>query len=159
MEEKLFKNKALQLKKEKKKTTGDFLAEGEIKFAQIGHLKEGNYVLIDGFVCQIKSTEKSKPGKHGAAKARITAIGVFDDSKRQLLKGTGDDHEVPIIARGNAQIVAIMGENLSMMDLSNYETREIPMPKDVAGLKQGDEIEFIKWGDKYRIIRKTSGNQ
>lgn len=89
------------------------MAEGEKKFMQVGHLKEGNYVLIDGFVCQVKSSEKSKPGKHGAAKARITAIGVFDDSKRQLLKGTGDDNEVPIIIRGNAQIVAIMGSTLA----------------------------------------------
>lgn len=135
------------------------MAEGEIKFAQVGHLKEGNYVLIDGFVCQIKSSEKSKPGKHGAAKARITAIGVFDDSKRQLLKGTGDETEVPIITRGNAQIVAVVGDTLSLMDLANYETRDVPKPKDVPGLQQGDEIEFIKWGDNYRVMRKTSGNQ
>jgi len=138
---------------------GDVLAEGEKKFVQVGHFKEGSYILIDGFVCQVKSAEKSKPGKHGAAKARITAIGVFDDSKRQLLKGTGDDHEVPIIERGNAQIVAIVGNTLSMMDMKNYETRDVPMPKDVAGLKQGDEVEFIKWADNYRVIRKTGGNQ
>lgn len=130
------------------------MAEGDKKFMQVGHFKEGSYILIDGFVCQVKSIEKSKPGKHGAAKARITAIGVFDDSKRNLLKGTGDDHEVPIIVRGNAQVVAIMGDTLSMMDLSNYETREVPKPKDVSGIQQGDEIEYIKWGDNYRVLRK-----
>ena len=135
------------------------MAEGEKKFMQVGHFKEGSFILIDGFVCQVKSTEKSKPGKHGAAKARITAIGVFDDSKRQLLKGTGDEHEVPIIVRGNAQIVAVMGDTLSMMDMENYETREIPMPKDVSGLKQGDEVEYIRWGDKYRVMRKTGGEK
>jgi translation initiation factor 5A len=131
------------------------LADGEIKFVGVGQLKEGNYVLIDGFVCQIKSSEKSKPGKHGSAKARITAVGVFDDTKRQLLKQTGDDNEVPIITRGNAQIVAIMGESLSLLDMETYETREVPKPKDIPGLQQGDEIEFIKWGDKYRVTRKT----
>ena len=142
----------------KKKRLVVVLSEGEKKFAQVGHLKEGNYVLIDGFVCQIRQVEKSKPGKHGAAKARITAIGVFDDSKRQLLKGTGDDTEVPIIERGSAQVVAIVGDSLSMMNLSTYETREVPKPKDVSGIQQGDEVEFIKWGDNYRVLRKRGSS-
>lgn len=135
------------------------MAEGEKKFVQVGQLREGNYVLVDGFVCQIRATEKSKPGKHGSAKARITAIGVFDDSKRQLLKPTGDDTEVPIIIRGNAQVVAIMGESLSLMDLASYETREVPKPKDVPDIKQGDEVEYIKWGDNFRILRRKGASE
>ena len=42
----------------------------EKKFDQAGSLKPGHLVLIDGEVCQVKSVEKSKPGKHGAAKAK-----------------------------------------------------------------------------------------
>ena len=33
------------------------MAEGEKKFSQIGQLKEGNYVLIDGVPCKIVEVE------------------------------------------------------------------------------------------------------
>jgi translation initiation factor 5A len=41
---------------------------------EVKELKEGKYVLIDEEPCVIKSISKSKPGKHGSAKARIDAI-------------------------------------------------------------------------------------
>lgn len=131
--------------------TGDLL---EKRFIKVGQLKEGNYVLVDDVVCQIKSIEKSKPGKHGAAKARITAIGVFDDSKRTLLKSTGDEADVPIIARGNAQVSAVIGDNLSLMEINTYEVFECAKPKDVPGIKAGDEVEYIRVDQNVRVLRK-----
>ncbi|MBU0635764.1 translation initiation factor IF-5A [Candidatus Micrarchaeota archaeon] len=130
----------------------------EKKFVKVGQLKEGNYVLVDGFVCQIKATEKSKPGKHGSAKARITAIGVFDGSKRTLLKSTGDEAEVPIIQRSTAQISAVMGDSLSLMDMGSYEIIEAPKPKELSGLKQGDEVEFIRVDENIRVLRKKGSS-
>jgi len=49
-------------------------------------LKEGRYVIIDDEPCVIKSIAKSKPGKHGAAKARVDAIGIFDGQKRSTVQ-------------------------------------------------------------------------
>lgn len=46
-------------------------------------LKEGRYVLIDEEPCTIVNITTSKPGKHGAAKARIEGIGVFDSQKER----------------------------------------------------------------------------
>ncbi len=125
----------------------------------MGQLKEGMYVLIDNVVCQIKNIEKSKPGKHGAAKARITASGVFNDAKKTLLKQTGDEAEVPIVERGNAQIAAIMGDTLSLIDANSYQSFECPKPKDIGGLKQGDDVEYIKVDESVRVLRRrgTSG--
>lgn len=130
------------------------MAEEEIKFTKVGQLKEGGYVLIDGSACQIKSFDKSKPGKHGAAKARIVAFDVFTDQKKNLLKPTADDQEVPIIKRLNGQIVAVTKESLHIMDLTNFETFEVPFPKDISGLKHNDEVELLKFGKNVRIIRK-----
>ena len=132
----------------------DFVGEPEIKFVKVGQLKEGSYVLIDGSVCQIRSFEKSKPGKHGAAKARITAFDIFTDQKKNLLKPTSEDQEVPIIDRGNAQVIAVAKELLHLMDTETYETFEIPVPKDVTGIKQGDEVEFLRYGANVRVLRK-----
>ena len=52
----------------------------------VGSLRVGGYMIIDNEPCRIVDITKSKPGKHGAAKARIVAIGVFDGQKRQFVK-------------------------------------------------------------------------
>ncbi|MEM2686020.1 MAG: translation initiation factor IF-5A, partial [Candidatus Bathyarchaeia archaeon] len=52
---------------------------------EIGSLKEGMYVVIDGEPSRVVTIEKSKPGKHGSAKVRLVAIGVFDGVKRSIV--------------------------------------------------------------------------
>ena len=126
----------------------------EKRFIKVGQLKIGNYVLIEEEACKIVSMEKSKPGKHGSAKARIVAIGVFSDSKRNMLEPTAADATIPVIKRGNAQVVAVMGEQLSLMDLESYASFNVSMPKDVADIKAGDEVEYLQLDEQIRIIRK-----
>ena len=128
--------------------------DGEKKFVSAGGLREGSYVLIEGEPCQIKSTEKSKPGKHGAAKVRVTAMGIFRDVKKTLLKPVDSDEEVPIIEKGDAQVVAVMGDRIQIMDIKDYTTHEIEKPKDIAGLVGGSEIQYIKWGSLLRVVGK-----
>lgn len=127
----------------------------EKKFIRTGQLKPGSYVLIDDFVCQVDTIDLSKPGKHGSAKARIVATGIFDDQKRNLLKPATDESEVPIVDRGNAQVVADLGASLQIMDLKDYQTYDIPKPKDMTEtLKSGDEVEYIKCDANLRIVKK-----
>ncbi len=128
--------------------------EGEKKFVSVGSLKVGSYVLIDDIPCVIKDYTKSKPGKHGAAKAQITAIGFFDGQKRSLMKPTSADAQTPIIEKGHATIVAVMGDVVQLMDNTSYETMDAPKPKDVQGLEQGVEVEYAKYGKNIKIIRK-----
>ncbi|MDD4250983.1 MAG: translation initiation factor IF-5A [Candidatus ainarchaeum sp.] len=124
----------------------------EKKFVQAGILKPGNYVLIDDEVCQVKSTEKSKPGKHGAAKVRIVAFNIFTGQKRGLLKGTDVEVEQPILLKMNGQVVAVVGTVVNVMDSENFETYDAPKPE--FDLKSGDEIEFQKYGTNIKINRK-----
>ena len=130
------------------------MADMEKKFGSAGHLKPGSFVLIDDDVCQVKSLEKSKPGKHGASKARVTAISIFTDQKKTILKPADADVEIPIIKRSTAQVVAVMGGNLQIMDTSSYETFDVAKPKEFSGLQSGDEVEYIQFGDNIRIVRK-----
>jgi translation initiation factor 5A len=131
------------------------MVEGEKKFTNAGSLKPGSFVLIEGSVCQVKGMEKSKPGKHGSAKARITAFDVFSGQKKNLLKPTDADVEVPIITRSQAQVVAIVGEQLQIMDLESYEMLTCPKPKEFS-VEQGGNIEYIKWGSLVKAVRKRS---
>jgi len=129
----------------------------EKKFDQAGSLKPGMLVLIDGEVCQVKSVEKSKPGKHGAAKARITAFNIFTGQKRGLLKGTDGEVEIPIVPKADAQVVAVMGEVIQIMDMQTYETFDAPKPApeaEIPTLKSGDQVEYQKYGSAIKIVRK-----
>ena len=130
------------------------MADGEKKFVDAGQLKAGSYVLIDGEPCQVKSTEKSKPGKHGSAKVRVTAMGVFRDTKKTLLKPSDANVEVPIILKGSAQVVAVMGAQIQIMDAESYETFDVDKPKDIQGLSGGQEVEYIRWGSFVKVMRK-----
>jgi len=102
----------------------------------------------------VRSTDKSKPGKHGSAKVRIVAFDVFSGQKRGLLKSTGMDVDVPIMIKGSAQVVAVMGDMVQIMDLQSYETFDVKKPADIQGLASGIEVEYVRWGDQVKVVRK-----
>ncbi len=120
-------------------------------FKKAGQLKEGQYMIIDNAACVIKSIEKSKPGKHGAAKVRITAVGLFDGQKRTFLGPVDADVEVPIVRRSNAQIVAIVDNDVQIMDMKTYEMLTVKKPE--FEIKQGDEVEYMRYGNEASILR------
>ena len=130
------------------------MVQGEKKFVNVGALKPGNFVLIDDNVCQIKAIEKSKPGKHGSAKARVTAFDIFSGNKKTLLKTTGSEALVPIILKGAAQVVAVVGDTIQIMDVETYEQFSCPKPDGISGLEAGTEIEYARWGSQAKISRK-----
>ena len=76
------------------------------------------------------------------------------DQKKNLLKPTSTDCDVPIIARGTGQVVAVMGDSVNVMDTHDYQTFDVAKPKDISGLASGVEVEYIKFGDNVKIIRK-----
>ncbi|MCS7121791.1 MAG: translation initiation factor IF-5A [Archaeoglobaceae archaeon] len=118
-------------------------------------LREGGYVVIDEEPCEIISIAVSKPGKHGAAKARIDAIGIFDGQKRSIVQPVTAKIYVPIVERKRAQVLAVVGKVAQLMDLNTYETFELPIPDElVEKLKSGDEIIYLESLGKRKIERK-----
>ncbi|MGQ4872656.1 MAG: translation initiation factor IF-5A [Promethearchaeota archaeon] len=110
-----------------------------IRRTEIQKLKTGNYIMVEGEPCIIKSTERSKSGKHGHAKVRIVCVGMFDNNKRSLTIPSGHMVEVPEIIKGNAQINYIDDNSINVMNLETYESMDIPWPTDedlVAKLKE-----------------------
>jgi len=124
------------------------------KITAVSSLKEGSYIIIDGEPCKIIKIEKSKPGKHGAAKAHIVAVGVFDGAKRSIIKPVDAKVEVPIINKKSAQVISV--NPLMLMDLETYETFEVTPPdeEDVRSkLKEGVEVEYWEVAGKRKIMR------
>lgn len=123
--------------------------------SNIGSLKVGSYMLIDEEPCKIVDISTSKPGKHGEAKARIEAIGLFDGKKRSIVHPVKHKVQVPMIDRRSAQIVAIMGDEVQLMDLETYETFNVPVPEDMKGqLEPGKDISYIIAMEKKMLMKK-----
>jgi len=124
------------------------------ELAEVRTLRVNRYMIIDNEPCKIMSISTSKPGKHGEAKARIDAIGVFDGQKRSVVHPVKHKVHVPIIDKRTAQILALMGDNVQLMDLETYETFEMPIPDEYKGqLQPGEEISYLTALGRKKITR------
>ncbi|MEM2974260.1 MAG: translation initiation factor IF-5A [Candidatus Micrarchaeia archaeon] len=108
-------------------------------------LKEGKFVVIDGEPCKVVEIQTSAPGKHGAAKMRITAVGIFDNTKRTLLKPSDADVEIPIVERKVVQVISVSGDVAQVMDPDSYEVYELKIPDELKGqVDAGKEVEIME---------------
>ncbi len=119
--------------------------------SEVRDLDEGSYVMIDDTPCQITAYSTAKPGKHGSAKARVEAQGVFDGKKRSLSQPVDAKIWVPIINRKQGQVVSVSGDDAQVMDLETYETFTMRVPDDIS-LSPDDEIEYLEMEDQRKIL-------
>ncbi len=91
--------------------------------------------------CIIKSTERSKSGKHGHAKVRVVCVGVFDNNKRSLTFPSGSMVEIPEIIKGNAQINFIEVASINIMNLESYESIDVDWPSDEVLIKKLKDLQ------------------
>lgn len=124
----------------------------------LGSLKVGSYIIIDGEPCRIVSYDHSKPGKHGSAKARVAAMGVFDGSRHSLVSPVSANVEVPLIDKRNGQVISILGQTLQIMDLETFEVFEASSVEEEIRdkIQQGSEIEYWKVLERIKIVRAKS---
>lgn len=112
---------------------------------EVGKLKEGRYMVIDDEPCKIQTISTSKPGKHGAAKARIMAVGIFDGVKRDYTSPVGAKIYAPIVERKSAQVISIAANTVSFMDMKDYTNFELNVTDDQLELiEPGKEIPYIE---------------
>ena len=121
---------------------------------EVRELKEGRYMLIDNEPCKIVNISTSKPGKHGEAKANIDAIGIFDNKKRQIVHPVKHKVQVPMIDKRKAQVLAVMGDEIQLMDLETYETFQLTVPEEFKGqFTNGEEIMYLVAMDRRKITK------
>jgi len=126
------------------------------KPVELGTIKVGSYVMVEGEPCRIVDYAKSKPGKHGSAKARVVAIGVFDNVKRTFVKPVDSQVEVPIIEKRSGQVLALLSSTVQLMDLETYEVLEAPYPEDEdlkGKLTSGVEVEYWHILGRTKVMR------
>ncbi|MEC7711772.1 MAG: translation initiation factor IF-5A [Thermoproteota archaeon] len=134
------------------------------KPTELGSLKIGSYILLPvsdqptGDPCRITEFDTSKPGKHGAAKARIVGVGVFDGQKRPHVGPVSMQVHVPLIDKRAGQIISVTGSNFQLMDSETFETLDADLvDEEIEGkLQQGQDIEYWNVMSRIKIMRIKS---
>jgi len=105
--------------------------------------KPGTTVLWDGVPCVVKSNDQSKTGKHGSMKCRMEVVGIFDKKKRIGVIPGSENLEVPSVEKKKAQVLSVDGNMVSVMDLENFETLNLPFDAELEGkLVAEQQVEY-----------------
>ena len=121
--------------------------------AEVRELKVGRYMMVDETPCKIMEINLSKPGKHGEAKARIVAIGIFDNQKKSVVFPVKHKVKVPIIEKKNAQVLSVANNEAQLMDSETYETFVLPLePDQIDKVKPGTEVSYWEAMETRRIM-------
>lgn len=127
-----------------------------VEYAELGDLREGSYIVIDGEPCRIVEISKAKTGKHGSAKVHVVAIGIFSGSRKSLVAPADQRVEVPIISKRTGHVIAVTGGKVQVMDMETYETFELDMPSDpevASKISTGSEVEYWEVMGVKKIMR------
>jgi translation initiation factor 5A len=116
-------------------------------------VKKGDYLMLEDEPCKVRKTKKSAPGKHGHAKYRIQARGVFDDRTRTITKPGDTMLMSPDVEKKVGQIVSQSGDIAQVMDMDTYQTEEMKIPEDLD-VSEGEEIRYWEIADRKLVKGK-----
>ena len=119
---------------------------------EIRTLKVGRYVALEESAYKILSMSKSKPGKHGSAKARLELEDIFTGQKKSHVGTVTDSIHVPVIEKGSAIITHIQGSEVHAMDNKTYESLILPETSEF-NLEPGGEIQWMEAMGRFKITR------
>ena len=119
---------------------------------EIRTLKVGRFCVVEDEAYKILSISKSKPGKHGSAKARLELINIFNDKKISHVGTVTDTINVPMIEKGTAMVTHIEGGEVHAMNMRDHSMMILPLEADM-NIEAGKEIMWMEALGRYKIIR------
>ena len=132
---------------------------------KVGTIKVGRYIVHDDEPCKVISIDKSKPGKHGAAKARMVVVGLFSGQKKQYLSPVDKRVNVPMISKHQGTVVNVSDDSVTIMDSETYESIEMPYPDndkdkkrliDLYNSEKGCSVEYwvVMGAQRINLVRE-----
>ncbi len=119
---------------------------------EIRTLKVGRYCCVDDKAYKINSISKSKPGKHGSAKARMELVDIFTGQKISHVGSVTDSINVPLIEKGTAMVTHIDGAEVHAMNMRDHSMMILPL-EDGLEIEGGIEIMWMEALGLFKIIR------
>ena len=142
------------------------------EFVQAGKLKNGSLVMMaEKYPCKVTEIRTAKPGKHGAAKAMITAKDIFTDQQYVETFGTKDNVHAPVTSRTDFQLLAVESDQCQLLNLKDDSLKEdldLPAAAHLKAKRQQIEkiledftheciVAVLKWGDQEMIVDVREG--
>jgi translation initiation factor 5A len=125
-----------------------------LKLIEATQAKSGTTILIDGDAYTVRSNDISKTGKHGHAKCRIEAVGIFISKKKVVAVNGSERFEVPLVVKHKAQVLSSSDGKASVMDLESYETIDLDVLEDIKGEMQPEtQVEYWDIEGVKKIMR------
>lgn len=96
-----------------------------------GDLKQGGMMTINGRPCKVVSISFAKTGKHGHAKASITAIDIFNGRKLEDSLPGSHNVDVPYVTRRELQAIAVDGDGfVTLMNEKGDIRSDLKLPEE-----------------------------
>jgi len=96
-----------------------------------GSIKKGGHMVINGRPCKVVDYSTAKTGKHGHAKASITAIDIFNQKKYEEGIPTSHNVDVPNIRRTEWQLISIADDGFTtLMDTKGNTKSDLKLPDE-----------------------------
>ena len=125
-----------------------------LKIIEATAAKPGATILIESEPYTVKSNDISKTGKHGHAKCRIEALGIFNKKKKVIAVPGHERFEVPLVEKKKAQILNVSSETASVMDLESFETTDMVFDESIkSDLAPEKQVEYWEIEGKKVIMR------
>ena len=144
------------------------------ELAEAGRMKPGSLIIMkDQYPCKVTAFSTAKPGKHGSAKAMITAKDIFTDKQYDETFGTGDMIPRPIVKKIELQCINIDDEDFLQLLQDDGELKEdlkLPTESHLSDVAQriraifeaGTKeclVQYQEWGEKAQVVAVREGNE
>lgn len=142
------------------------------ELADSGRMKPGSLIIMkEQFPCKVTLFSTAKPGKHGSAKAMITAKDIFTDKQYDESFHTGDMIPRPIVNKTECTGLSYEEDGSMCLMLPDGELKEdLNLPteshlEDITKLVKRliDEgtkeclVTFQDWGGRQQIVACREG--
>ena len=142
------------------------------ELAEAGRMKPGSLIMMkETFPCKVTAFSTAKPGKHGSAKAMITAKDIFTDKQYDETFGTGDMIPRPIVTKTEMTCLDVDDDGkLSLMNESGEIVEHLNLPTEshlsdvptrIKAILEAATKECLvqvqKWGDKEQVVSVREG--
>ena len=95
------------------------------ELAEAGRMKPGSLIIMkEQWPCKVTAFSTAKPGKHGSAKAMITAKDIFTDKQYEETFGTGDMIPRPIVSKTEFTCLSIDDDDMLQLMTDTGELKE-----------------------------------
>jgi len=120
----------------------------------VGSLRRGDVVLLEGEPFRVDSIQSVVISRHSHTKIKMELTGMFSGAKKIMSLSPHKTMEKVEIKRKHGQLIAKISEDVGqIMDMMDYTIYEAHVPKDLMErMGEGNELIYIEYGGRVQVL-------